>query len=373
MPARRLALLPLAALAAAGCGAQPAAAPPPPLAGGVALLRSAVGRTLVIGGGGARALPAGSVAADGRRVFTARASGGATVVRAVAVRSGRTLASRRLAGRWALPATVASGVPDALSPNGTTLVLVDRDGARSRVALLDVSLRERAQVVTLPARFTYDAVDPEVGLLYLIEDHGGGHYSVRAYDLLRGALRPGAIVDKREPGEAMAGLPTSRATSDDGNWVYTLYRRADDVPFVHALDVGHGFALCLDLPPGTRSSPAAAREWGLVLAPSQRTLYAANPALGALVELSAQDGVRRVARLPRGAIGANARAAVSPDGTTLYVPTARGVAVVDTATLRARRTLLAGHRVTAVAVSGARLYAEDGAVVALDRRTGRVL
>lgn len=372
MPARRLAVLAVVALAAAGCGARQSAAPPP-LAGGVALLRSAVGRTLVIGGGGARALPAGSVAPGGRRVFTARPSGGATVVRAVGVRSGRTLASRRLAGRWALPATVASGAPDALSPNGSTLVLVDRDGARSSVALLDASLRGRAQVVALPSRFSYDAIAPEEGLLYLIEDHGGGHYSVRAYDLFRDALRPGAIVDKREPGEAMAGLPTSRATSDDGTWVYTLYRRADDVPFVHALNVAYGFALCLDLPPGTRSSPAAAREWGLVLAPSGRTLYAANPALGVLVELSTRDGVRRVARLPRGAVGTSARPAVSPDGTTLYVPTARGVAVLDTATLRMRRTLLAGHRVTAVAVSGARLYAEDGAVVALDGRSGRVL
>jgi hypothetical protein len=369
---RRCALLAVAALAASGCGAEQAAGPPS-LAGGVALVPSAVGRTLVVDGATARALPPGSLAADGRRLFTARAVGGATVVRSVDVRTRRTIATARLPGRWTLPATVAGGAPDALSPSGSTVALVGRDGGRSRFALLDAGLRRPPRVVTLPARFSFDAVAPEAGLLYLIEARGAGRYRVRAYDLARDALRPGAIVDKREAGEPMHGLPTARATSADGGWVYTLYRRADDAPFVHALSTADGFALCLDLPSGAHSSEAIAREWGLVLAPSQATLYAANPALGLLVELSPQQGVRRVARLPRGPIGAPARPAVSADGTTLYVPTARGLAVVDTLALRVRRLLLSGHRVTAVALSGRRLYAEDDAIVALDPRTGRVL
>jgi hypothetical protein len=57
----------------------------------------------------------------------------------------------------------------------------------------------------------------------------------------------------------------------------------------------------------------------------------------------------------------------------LYVPTPRGVVAVDTATLKVRRTLLRGHRVSAVVASGRRLYAQDGAVVTLDAASGAVL
>ena len=64
---------------------------------------------------------------------------------------------------------------------------------------------------------------------------------------------------------------------------------------------------------------------------------------------------------------------MAPDGETLYVPTAGGVVAVDTATLKIRRTLLHGHRVSAVVVGGRRLYAQDGAVVTLDAESGAVL
>ena len=125
---------------------------------------------------------------------------------------------------------------------------------------------------------------------------------------------------------------------------------------------------------GCALGPAAAREWGLVLAPGDGTLYAANPALGLVVEIDTADpGVRRTARIPRGAVGTSPRLAVAPDGRTLYVPTAGGVVAVDTSTLAVRRTLLRGHRVSAVVASGRRVYAQDGAVVALDAASGAVL
>jgi outer membrane protein assembly factor BamB len=209
--------------------------------------------------------------------------------------------------------------------------------------------------------------------MFLIEQRGGGHYLVRNYDLARDELMPGAVVDKREPDERMEGQPVARAVPAAASWVYTLYRKAEG-PFVHALNTD-GFALCIDLPATARSRPDAAREWGLVLSPDESTLYAANPALGLVVEIGAGDspGVRRTARIPRGAIGAAPRLAVAPDGGTLYVPTAGGVVAVDTATLKVRRTLLPGQRVSAVVASGRRLYAQDGAVVALDAASGKVL
>jgi hypothetical protein len=369
-PARALALLVLTALVA-GCGSASQDAAPVPR-GPLAVLTPGGGRTLVVGGTGApRTLPAGSPA--GAILYTARAHGGSTTVAAVDLRAGAPRATTRLAGRWWLPATVAGGPPDALSPTGSTLVLQSTGSGRSRFALLDAGLRRAPRVVTLPARFSYDAVAPEAGLLYLIETLGAGHYAVRAYDLRRGALRAGAIVDKREAGEPMEGLPVARASAPDGGWVYTLYRREDDVPFVHALAASDGYALCLDLPREARSDPVAAREWGLVLAPSGKTLYAANPALGLVVALSADQGAPRSARIPRGALGATPRLAVSADGRSLWVPSSHGVVEVDTARLGVRRTLLPGHRASAVIATDGRLVVQDGGVVTLSARTGRVL
>ncbi len=369
--AASLIVLAAAAPAVAGCGER-AAAPAAPN-GGLVLLRAGAERTLTLGAGAPRALPAGQPAAGWRTLYTATPAGTATTVARVDVASGHALRSLRLPGRWTLPATVIGGAPDAASADGRTLVLARAGARESRFALVDASLRRPPHIVTLPGRFAFDAIAPDASRMFLIEQRGGGHYLVRNYDLARDELMPGAVVDKREPDERMEGQPVARAVPAAGSWVYTLYRKAEG-PFVHALNTA-GFALCIDLPAAARSGSAAAREWGLVLSPDESTLYAANPALGLVVEIAAGDAaeVRRTARIPRGAIGAAPRLAVSPDGATLYVPTRGGVAALDAGTLAVRRTLLPGHRVSAVVASGRRLYAQDGAVVTLDAASGAVL
>jgi hypothetical protein len=366
-----LALLAVVAPGLAGCGEQAAA--PPTAPGDLVLLRAGAERTLTLGAGSPRTLPAGQPAVGWRSLYTATPTGSATTVARIDVTLGRTLASLRLPGRWTLPATVIGGAPDAATADGRTLVLA-RAGARAtRFALVDASLRRAPRTITLPGRFAFDAIAPDARRMFLIEPRPGGHYVVRNYDLVRDELMPGAVIDKLEGEWQMEGQPVARAVPAAREWVYTLYRK-DAGPFVHALNT-EGFALCIDLPAAARSGGAAAGEWGLTLAPGDRILYAANPALGLVVEIGAGDnpGVRRTARIPRGAIGAAPRLAVAPDGATLYVPTAGGVATVDTVDLKVRRTLLRGHRVSAVVASGRRLYAQDGAVVALDAASGKVL
>jgi outer membrane protein assembly factor BamB len=366
-----LAILAVAAPTLTGCGEQAAA--PTTAPGDLVLLRAGAERTLTLGAGSPRTLPAGQPAVGWRSLYTATPSGGATTVARLDVASGRTLGSLRLPGRWTLPATVIGGAPDAATADGRTLVLA-RAGARAtRFALVDASLRRAPRTITLPGRFAFDAIAPDARRMFLIEPRPGGHYLVRNYDLVRDELMPGAVIDKLEGEWQMEGQPVARAVPGASEWVYTLYRK-DEGPFVHALNT-EGFAMCIDLPAAARSGPGAAGEWGLVLAPGDRTLYASNPALGLVVEIGAGDnpGVRRTARIPRGAIGAAPRLAVAPDGGMLYVPTAGGVVAVDTATLKVRRTLLRGQRVSAVVASGRRLYAQDGAVVALDAASGKVL
>ncbi len=364
-------VLAAATAALAGCGnrdAAPAASP-----GALVLLRAGAERTLTLGAGAPRALPAGQPAPGWRSLYTATPDGADTTVARVDVATGRPQRSLRLPGRWTLPATVVDGAPDAATADGRTLVLARAGARETHFALLDASLSRPPRTVTLAGRFAFDAIAPDAGRMFLIQQRGGGHYAVRAYDLARDELVPGAIVDKAEPGEPMEGRPVARAVPASGPWVYTLYRKPEG-PFVHALNT-EGFALCLDLPKAARSGAEQAREWGLVLAPGDGTLYAANPALGLVVELALDEGpgVRRTARIPQGAIGATPRLAVAPDGRTLYVPTAGGVVAVDTGTLAAKRMLLRGDRVSAVVASGRRLYAQDGAVVTLDAASGRVL
>ena len=366
-----LAILAVAAPTLTGCGEQAAA--PTTAPGDLVLLRAGAERTLTLGAGSPRTLPAGQPAVGWRSLYTATPSGGATTVARIDVASGRTVGSLRLPGRWTLPATVIGGAPDAATADGRTLVLARAGGRAARFALVDASLRRAPRTITLPGRFAFDAIAPDARRMFLIEPRPGGHYLVRNYDLVRDELMPGAVIDKLEGEWQMEGQPVARAVPAAGPWVYTLYRK-DEGPFVHALNT-EGFAMCIDLPAAARSGPAAAGEWGLTLAPSDHTLYAANPALGLVVEFGAGDnpGVRRTARIPRGAIGAAPRLAVAPDAGTLYIPTARGVVAVDTATLKVRRTLLRGHRVSAVVASGRRLYAQDGAVVTLDAASGAVL
>ena len=378
-------LLAIAALtAAAGCGSTSRA--PGATASDVVVLRSGDGRLLAVdpaGGGPARTLAAAAAGRGWRRVYVATTlPGGATRVAAVDPATGRTIRARRLPGRWALPSTVTAGPPDALSPDGSTLVLRRTGGDGSAFALLDAGLDRPPRTVTLPGAFAYDALGPR-GLLFLIEPRpadGPGHYRVRAYDLARGQLRAGAIVDKRELDEpSMTGEPTARTTTPDGDWVFTLYRNARKGPFVHALGAQDGIAFCIDLPRAARSNDAAARAWGLALSPGAGTLYAANPVLGLVVEIGTDsNAVRRVARIPRSPAQPVATAPlVSPQGEALYVPSGRGIEVVDTTTLAPGRRLLAGTAVRGLAApaGGRRLYAATaaGELVGLDPRTGHVM
>ncbi len=109
--------------------------------------------------------------------------------------------------------------------------------------------------MVLPAGFSYDALSPDGSTLYLIEHLGAAaseHYQVRSYDLAAGRLDDGVIADKTKVAEWMAGHPTSRVTSADGSIVATMYERDGGEPFVHVLHADQGFATCIDLPGSAR-------------------------------------------------------------------------------------------------------------------------
>ncbi len=195
----------------------------------------------------------GVLAPGGKIRYVAVPGGGArTVVEAVLVRGGRVQSFAVIRGIYGVPMVTYGGQAGGLSHDGKTLVLSTFPGAPvSRFAFLSTKTFRVRQVVTLRGTFSFDALSPDAGKLYLIEyvdPQNVNHYRVRAYDLQRRRLLAGAIVDRREPGEKMRGQPVRRVTGADGRWVFTLYTRQGAGPFVHALDSQKSEAVCLDLP-----------------------------------------------------------------------------------------------------------------------------
>jgi hypothetical protein len=225
------------------------------------ILAIAVGLAALAAAGTARAdgLPVlgvdvggkGVVGPDGGRYVTIPA-GRDTVVARVGP-DGRIYRSRLLRGAYTIPAVAYDRSAAGLSADGTTLVLirprVQFPRARTPLLVLDAQdLRTRA-APSFRGDFSFDAISPRGGLVYLIEYTSATdptQYLVRGYDLHAGRLLAEPIVDPTEPDEDMRGRPLTRATSPDGRWAYTLYDGGGE-PFVHALDTARATARCIDL------------------------------------------------------------------------------------------------------------------------------
>src|SRR5258705_4581817 len=91
-----------------------------------------------------------------------------------------------LPGDYRVP-NAYGAAPSGFSPNGKWLVLVSRDAADSRFAILDVAVAHPrvATTVTLSARFTFDAIHNDGSAMYLIEHPvaGSTSYNVPFFDV----------------------------------------------------------------------------------------------------------------------------------------------------------------------------------------------
>ena len=167
--------------------------------------------------------------------------------------TGTLLGSRMLRGRFEIPVVAYDGSAGGLSADGKTLVLIRPrprfPRAQTTFAVLDASSLRLRRTIGLRGDYSFDALSPDGGWMYLIHYTAPKdplQYEVRALDLRTGRLDPKPIVDKREPDEKMNGHPVTRATSSDGRWAYTLYE-GGEYPFVHALDTARRDARCIDL------------------------------------------------------------------------------------------------------------------------------
>ena len=198
--------------------------------------------------------PVGVASSSGPARYVTLPAKGHTIVARVRRSGGQILTSLVLPGSFTIPAVAYDGSASGLSADGRVLVLIEPRAqfprVRTTLAILDAPRLRVRTVLRLRGDFSFDAISPKGGLLYLIQyvsPRDPTRYAVRAYDVRHGRLLTEPVVDPHERGEKMRGNPLSRAVSPDGRWAYTLYDGAGGTPFVHALYTSGRTARCIDL------------------------------------------------------------------------------------------------------------------------------
>lgn len=210
------------------------------------------------GGPGADASGRASVLTPNGKVRIFAAPGrDSTVVRRMDAADGKVLRSVTLSGhRFGIPYVSYAPQTGGLTPDGRTLVLAEPytyppGQTESEFAVLDARTLALRALIQLDGAFSFDAISPDARTIYLVQhlsSQDPTRYQVRAYDTQARRLAREPVVDRSEPGERMAGYAQHRAADRDGTWVYTLYTRDGEEPFIHALNTRERRAVCIDLP-----------------------------------------------------------------------------------------------------------------------------
>jgi hypothetical protein len=297
--------------------------------------------------------------------------------------TGQTTATLQLPGVYQLPAAASSGLPGGISPNGHWLAAQSYDGAATHFVVVGAPEVRVAHTANLGGRFNFDAISDDGQRLYLIQYLNGREYYVRLFNLLTGTLDENIVVDKSDGEQSMTGLRLSGIATPGGSWLFSMYVRESDNPFIHVLSLDGPFAFCLDLPGGGYASNDAERHWSIAMDRTGDSIYAVNSATGVLAQVDNSQQydpqVKRTAHIPAGGIagvGSDA-AALSPDGRWLITAAGSGVVWIDTTTLAEGRRALTGWHVWSLALSpdGSDVYAvsDSGYVADLETATGRVI
>lgn len=200
--------------------------------------------------------PPGILSHDGKVRYLAMRAGNGTLVQSVVRKGAAIRSSRFLSGFYGMPLVAYDGTAGGLSRDGKRLVLVWPGSGpkhqQTRFVVLDPRTLKVRSRLALTGNFGFDALSPDGSLMYLIQI-AGPSYVVRVLNLDTGHFYKGTIVDRREPGEKMNGIPIARVGSADASWAYTLYMRPEKSPFVHALHTTHREAFCIDVPLRVRS------------------------------------------------------------------------------------------------------------------------
>ena len=245
-----------------------------------------------------------------------------------------------------------------------------------------------------------------------LEQYGDGATRMRVLDV---ATRK--LADLSGAGLTTTGFRTAAVLSPDGRWLFRIDSGASTTnctstdgprctpngtpPYVVALDLLARRATQIMLPASQLTDDFEKYMlWSLAITADGATLYATNPALGAIDELDARQlSLRRTAQIPVARAGDDALAAIwrallpvadakryliggaalSPDGGTLYAAAHDGIVTIDTASLTSRGAFWQrSHQFDTLRLTsdGRRLYAMDnqaGTLVIMDTSSGASL
>lgn len=179
--------------------------------------------------------------------------------------SGATTWSTNVPKQFGLPVVTSRGLRAGPTLDGSAIALAAEPKriANSWSSTFVVVAKTSMNTVSMPGQWAYDAISPDGATLFLIESVGGGRYWVRSVDAGTGRLGE-RLVTKTvsfDPATTtvedgpMEGLALDRLASTDGRTVFTLYDGPSH-PFVHALNIAEGWALCYDLPGDLRARAA---------------------------------------------------------------------------------------------------------------------
>ncbi len=349
-------------------------------------------------------LPVGAPDSTWGHVLTATPGDGTTIIHNLVVQPGFGGSTQEIDGRWRLPTVGLDPIPQGLSADRSTIVLVDADAdhgaagadrTTSRFAVVDarLGLSHEPRIIELTGAFDFDALSPDGNLLYVAEQVPGpldGRYQVRAVETATGRMRDAIIVDKRNIDEQMAGWPVDQERRPDG-MVMTLYRGAE-YPFVHALSSVEAWAVCIDLPTRGFDDVEAADDWGIVSLGTGNSDLAINASLGIAVEIHPADltikrtvdfepsaaAAFRLAKFGHGELGpAGRRVIAAPDGASVFAAGDGGVVRIGAADLDVQQRYLPATAIDSLALTpdGTTLFAltaTGGRIARLDVATGEV-
>ena len=369
--------------------------------GGVANILAIDART----GATLRTLPDGSPSFDRSTLFGVEQANGdtETVVRRLEIGSGRELGSFTLGGTY--HAVWASGGQAALSRDGHRMLLSIfpyQDNGQWVTGFRVVDPGSGATVATLDLKgqstYGFVATSPDGRSLYFNQS-GDGATGMRVFDVPSSTLLPAAVTAGLLK---QSGFRAAPVFSPDGRWMFSLDTgspsncasfdgprctpRADEQPYVLALDLVSRRMLTVPLPMEQRSSDFEKYPlWSVAIAPDGAAVYAVNPALGVIDEIDArQMTLRRTSSITvsrvddEGVLAAIGRiffpvasakryvgggALLSPNGDLIYAAGYKGIAVVKVADLSSSSVWQTDGEFDALALSadGERLYAVSNA------------
>jgi len=333
--------------------------------------------------------------ADWSALFTTTADAGGTALRTLDPASGRVTGDVPLRGSLSIRAVADDGTKVALMappPPGTDpWTPVPR--SRTTIVVADPSGTTGPETYHLRGNLEPEAFSNDGEHLFVIQylpPQAPSLYRVSELELEDGDVYP-VVGRKKTWTRRMPGIRLEQLLSPDQRQLYTLYSSQpatyaegyDDpqatsggpVAFVHILNLQDRWAFCLPLPRRLWGAPAG--EQAMASSSDGSRLFVVDPSRDTVAVIDAESTeVKETATVDFGTQDrTHAAAAVSPDGSTLYVGTGDAVVALDAATLSVRfrwpmRTPVAS---LSTSVDGALLYvAHVDGIGLLDPSTGTV-